>query len=109
MVPIDDSLNESNEMFSFLRNYDMIVCPACAVPAIPHGTCWDAKTVPAFSYGMSYNLTGWPAAVVRCGASAEGLPIGVQVVAHPWREDVALAGVQHLEAALGGWKPPTAV
>jgi hypothetical protein len=30
-------------------------------------------------------------AVGRVGMSPEGLPIGVQVVAHPWRADVALA------------------
>jgi len=28
------------------------------------------------------------------------------VVARPWREDVALAVAQHLEAALDGWQPP---
>ncbi len=55
---------------------------------------------------MTYNLTGWPAAVVRAGTSSEGLPIGVQVVARPWRDDVALAVAQHIEKVLGGWQPP---
>jgi amidase len=32
------------------------------------------------------------------------LPIGVQVVARPWREDVALAVAQHLETVLGDWQ-----
>ena len=36
----------------------------------------------------------------------EGLPIGVQVVAHPWREDVALGVAQHIETVSGGWHPP---
>jgi amidase len=31
------------------------------------------------------------------------------VAARPWREDVALALVQHLEQTFGGWKMPTAV
>ena len=44
--------------------------------------------------------------VVRAGSSAEGLPIGVQVVARPWREDVALAVARHIEEALGGWRAP---
>ena len=34
------------------------------------------------SYTTPHNLTGWPAATVRCGTSADGLPIGVQVAAH---------------------------
>ena len=46
---------------------------------------------------MTHNLTGWPAAVVRCGTSRTGLPIGVQIAANPWREDVALALARVLE------------
>ena len=37
-----------------------------------------------------FSLTGWPVAVVRAG-TADGLPVGVQIAAQPWREDVALA------------------
>jgi len=60
----------------------------------------------SFGYTMTYNATGWPAAVVRAGTSAEGLPIGVQIVAAPGREDVALAAAKHVESALGGFRPP---
>ena len=35
---------------------------------------------------------------MRCGSSADGkLPIGVQVVAAPWREDLCLAVAAYLE------------
>jgi Asp-tRNA(Asn)/Glu-tRNA(Gln) amidotransferase A subunit family amidase len=34
---------------------------------------------------------------VRCGTSRTGLPIGVQIAANPWREDVALALARVLE------------
>jgi amidase len=88
-------------MFAFLQPYDAILCPACAVPAMPHGTSLANPT--AFSYTMAYNLTGWPGAVVRAGTSPEGLPIGVQIVARPWREDVALAIARHVETTMGGW------
>ncbi len=50
-------------------------------------------------YGI-YNTTGWPGVVVRVGTSSEGLPIGIQVVFRPWREDVALAALR-LSARLG--------
>jgi amidase len=80
------------------------VCPTCAVPAIPHGTSWENWT--SISYTMAYNLTGWPAAVVRAGTSPEGLPIGVQIVARPWGEDVVLAVARHIETAFVGWQPP---
>jgi amidase len=69
-------------------------------PAREHGP------VRGSSYAYAYNLTGWPGAVVRAGTSPEGLPIGVQMVAGPWREDVALALAARVEAATGGWLPP---
>jgi amidase len=91
-------------MISFLEKYDLIICPVNAYPAMPHGTTSDRSA--GFSYTRIYNLTGWPAAVVRGGTSPEGLPIGVQIVARPWREDVALAVAQQIETALGGWQRP---
>ena len=50
--------------------------------------------------------TGWPGAVVRAGTSPEGLPIGVQILAQPWHEDVALAVAQFVESKFGGWQRP---
>ena len=93
-------------MLGFLKNYDLILCPTNALPAIRHGEYLNGDILPAFSYTIAFNLTGWPGAVVRCGTSPEGLPIGVQAVARPWREDVALAVAQHLETALGGYQRP---
>lgn len=94
------------KMVSFFENYDAIICPACAFPAPQHGATLKEDLDAAFSYSEVYNYVGWPAAVVRGGTSAEGLPIGVQIVARPWREDVALAVAHRLESDLGGWKPP---
>ncbi len=95
-----------SEMLTFLQSYDVILCPVCAFPAPPHGTTMEPEMRRGFSYTGAYNLTGWPGAVVRGGTAPDGLPIGVQVVAHPWREDVALAVAQQLETALGGWQRP---
>jgi amidase len=91
-------------MLQFLESYDVIVCPVNASPALPHGATWDQ--IFGFGYTVAHNLTGWPAVVVRVGATPEGLPIGVQVVARPWREDVALRVAQRIESAFGGWQPP---
>ena len=95
-------------MLAFMENYDVLICPTTAGPAIPH---LDLSTVTLAlgalsSYAFMFNLTGWPGAVVRYGTSPEGLPIGVQVVAKPWLEGVALAVAQHLKDTLGGWKRP---
>jgi amidase len=94
-------------MTRFFENYDVIICPVIAFPAQEHGFIMQKDKDLGFSYCFTYNLTGWPAVVVRGGTSPEGLPIGVQVVARPWREEVALAVAQHIETALGGWQPPS--
>jgi Asp-tRNA(Asn)/Glu-tRNA(Gln) amidotransferase A subunit family amidase len=61
----------------------------------------------AWSYTEWFNLLGTPAVVVPVGNSAEGLPIGVQIVARPWEEELVLAVAAELEAQCGGWhKPP---
>lgn len=96
-----------SEMLSFMRDYDLLVCPPCARPAMEHGTTFDEENQLFFSYTMIYNMTGWPGAVVRAGATAGGLPLGAQFVARPWREDVALASALEVERALGGWRRPT--
>ncbi len=91
-----------SEMSGYLENHDVILCPVNAKPAGLHGT----TLFPDFSYTVSYNVTGWPAAVVRGGTSPEGLPIDVQVVVAPAREDIVLAVAAHLESALRGFQPP---
>jgi amidase len=91
-------------LLSFMEKFDVMVCPVCSFPGMAHGSTYDRLS--AFSYTMTYNLTGWPAAVVRAGSSRAGLPIGVQIVARPWREDVALAVAAKIERALGGYQRP---
>ena len=81
-----------------------IVCPVNATPARMHGPEMDDLT--GFTYTITYNLTGWPGAVVRAGTSPEGLPIGVQVVARPGREDVALALAKFVETEFGRYQRP---
>jgi amidase len=91
-------------LLRWVQDVDLIVCPAMPQPAIHHGdseASWFGDT-----YSDVHNLTGWPSVVVRGGTSPEGLPIGVQLVAQPWREDVALAGARVVEAASGGWQRP---
>ena len=100
--------------------FDVILCPPCALPAYTHGASKDLLT--AGAYGPLYNLLGYPAGVVpvtrvrggeqasrpatrdivqklarQVDADSAGLPMGVQVVARPWKEDHALAVMQAIE------------
>ena len=93
------------EMFTLLTRYEVLLSPVTSQPAVLHGHSTGDTIFRGFGHTMTHNLTGWPTAVVRCGTSAEGLPIGVQIAAAPWREDVALSVAAVLEQSLGGWRP----
>ena len=104
-LALEDLDRYRSDMLAFMRHYDVIICPTAAFPAPPHGETFTEENRNIF-YTAPYNMTGWPGAVVRCGTSPEGLPIGVQVIARPWREDVALALAAVLESELGGYVRP---
>jgi amidase len=88
-------------LIAFMSNYDIILTPIAESPATPHGT--DSGGI---AYTLPYSLTGYPAVSVRAGISSDGMPIGVQIVAAPWRDDLALAVAQLVERELGGWQAP---
>jgi amidase len=77
----------------FMETYDLIVCPAAPWPAPEHRDLMTEDYI----YTLPYSLTGQPSAVIRCGTSPEGLPIGVQIVARMWRDDVAIAAARAIE------------
>ena len=95
-----------SDILAFMEDYDLLLSPTMPTPAQPHDVIRTDR-LPYGSYTRPHNLTGWPTAVVRGGTSPEGLPIGVQIAALPWREDVALAAAQLVESASGGWSPPS--
>jgi len=96
-----------------MMDYPIILAPVTAMPAFEHdhhgGFTIEGQEVDylaAFSYSMTYNLLGLPAAVVPCGRSPEGLPIGVQIVGRPFEEETVLAVAALLEESLGGYQRP---
>ena len=95
-----------------MRKHPVLICPTAAIPAFGHGEReWQVqgrtvKYLDAWSYCEWFNLLGFPAAVVPMAASAEGLPIGVQVVGRPWEEELVLAVAAKLEAERGPWPGP---
>lgn len=102
------------------QELDLVLCPATATPAPQHGTTGDFTA--AAVYTTRYNLLNLPAGVVpitrvrpdeterrekvdRLDKKAAliqrgsaGLPIGVQVVGRPWREEVVLAAMKTIES-----------
>ena len=95
-------------MHASMKEFDAILSPVSSSAALLHGTSMEEETFKGFSYTMTHNLTGWPAGVARCGSTSSGLPIGVQIAAAPWREDIVLAVARRLEEIFGGWQCPEA-
>lgn len=97
-----DELRISLEKFFF--PYDVIICPVAATPAKLLGRSFIEGH--DFSFLSIYNLTGWPVLTLRCGTSPQGLPIGIQIVAKSWHDEIALMIGKKLECLLGGWQKP---
>jgi fatty acid amide hydrolase len=104
---------------------DVLLCPPHATPAVPHTK--SAQFQVAGSYSMLWNLLQFPAGVVpvttvrsseteRGGAAVDrldrtaaevdkasaGLPVGVQIVGKPFRDEEPLAVMLALDDALAG-------
>ena len=99
----------------YFSEFDLLLCPATAVPAPPHDSAElavDGEITPGRTALMCtavFNLTGAPAISVPFGWSAEGLPIGVQLVGRRFDEAAVIhAGAQLAE--VGGalaHRPPS--
>jgi len=96
---------------AFAADYDVIVCPVAAGAAPRHheapaegGEGGRAAGYDWLNFAHPFSVAGLPVAVVRAGEEG-GLPIGVQIVANPFREDLALLAAARVEAALGGFRP----
>ena len=89
----------------FMNNYDLIIAPVTTGPAprhmgTPYGILQDEYFLyRGFNYVHTFALAGLPVAVTPAGVQ-DGLPLGVQLAAQPFREDVALAAAAYLQTAL---------
>lgn len=94
----------SKQLNGVFQKADVIISPVTKSAAPLHGATYDS--ISDFVYTQIHNLSGLPTLVVRCGTSKEGLPIGVQITANKFREDICFAVGKHLEKIFGGYKAP---
>ena len=94
-----------------MSEYPVLLCPVASILAFRQNErAWtiDGKSVEYFDamrYTQWFNALACPAAVIPVGASLEGLPIGVQIVARPFEDEVALGVAAVVDAAFG-YRPP---
>ncbi len=89
-------------VLTLFRQVDILLAPAtpCAAPVIGHTTLdLGGEVVPLRPnigiYTQPISFIGLP--VVAVPVQGSGLPVGVQVIAPPWREDLALRVAWQLE------------
>ena len=80
------------------EGFDLLLTPTVPNLAPPIGSVDETA---ATTFTGPFNLTGQPAISLPTHLSREGLPIGVQLVAAPWREDHLFRVATQLEAATG--------
>lgn len=90
----------------------VLLWPACGVVAFPHRKREWQTPKGAISYDEAMmpltpaNTLGLPAMVIPFQMTADGLPVGVQLVGRPWDEELLLAVAIRLEEARGPFPPP---
>ena len=93
---------------SFVSTFDVVLCPVAAGPAPLHGCRpsddGELTSYDEYAYSFAYAIAGLPSVSVPAGGE-RGLPIGIQVVARAFRDDVALAAASHLESPLADGVP----
>ena len=94
--------------------YPVLLCPVASIPAFRHGErVWtvegrQVEYLDAVRHTQWFNVLACPGAVVPVGRSPEGLPIGVQIVARPFQDEIALGVAAVVDAAFGYRPPPMA-
>ena len=95
-----------------MQDVPILLSPVCAAPAFRHGEGnWQPLTGyrNTMRHAQWLNLTGFPGVSVPMGFSAEGLPIGVQVIGRPNEDELVLTVAEILEAARGKFNAPSGV
>jgi amidase len=100
---------------SAMREYPVLLCPVASIPAFRHGErTWNIEGraidyLDAVRYTQWFNTLACPAAVVPVGRSHQGLPIGVQIAARPFEDEIAMGIAAVVDAAFGYRPPPAAI
>lgn len=99
-------LDLAERVQALFARYDLLVSPTLSVAAFPSGRIipehweqhpWDWLRWAGFAY--PFNLTGLPAANCPCGFTADGRPVGLQIVAGRFRDLRVLQASRAFEQA----------
>lgn len=101
--------HERGEILRAMEDVPILISPVCLAPAFRHG---EGNWQPEIGYrdtmrhAQWLNLAGFPGVSLPMGFSADGLPIGVQLIGRPYEEELLLSVAKELEEARGPWQAP---
>ncbi len=85
------------KFLTLFQNHDILICPASPQCALPHGQTLKHNAIwPLIRYTASLTLTECPVVVIPYGCNQQQLPIGIQVIAKPWSDELALAAARKI-------------
>jgi Asp-tRNA(Asn)/Glu-tRNA(Gln) amidotransferase A subunit family amidase len=99
-------------LFRQMERFPVLLLPAAATPAFEHGRReWDIDgqrlgLLDITSPVTPWNVLGMPGLTVPISVTPDGLPVGVQLVARPFEEELLLHIGEVLEEARGKFPPP---
>jgi amidase len=100
---------ERERILEAMRDVPILLSPVSVGPAFRHGD-GTYKAGSGYRDNMRHsqwlNLVGFPGVSVPMGKSADGLPIGVQIIGRPFEDELVLDLAERLEEARGPWEEP---
>jgi aspartyl-tRNA(Asn)/glutamyl-tRNA(Gln) amidotransferase subunit A len=107
----------SDAFVKFFARHDLLLTPTLAAPPLPMGVNYyeeigGRRVAPSGWFAFTYplNMTGYPAASVPCGWTADGLPVGLQIIGPRFADALVLRAAAAFEA-IAPWaakRPPLA-
>lgn len=96
-------------MVGFIARHGILITPTAPVPPYPVEKRYvdeiDGERLATYLdwlvLGFSITVTGCPAISIPCGFTADGLPVGLQLVGAPYGEEALLSAAAWCEAVLG--------
>jgi Asp-tRNA(Asn)/Glu-tRNA(Gln) amidotransferase A subunit family amidase len=100
---------ERARILKAMENFDVLLSPVSSASAFRHGEgTWQSPNGyrETMRHSQWLNLAGLPGLSIPMKVSSDGLPIGVQLIGHPFAEELLLSVAESLELARGPWQPP---
>lgn len=94
-----------HRMAAFFQTHDLLVCPAASIEPFPleqrYVESIDGKPCKSyidwFAITFALTMTSCPIVVIPCGFTANGLPVGIQIVGRPRGEAEVLRAAHRME------------